>query len=49
MLISVKDVAIVPVQKVGDGGDQPLLVGATNEQDSGTFHNENLNLSKKQR
>ncbi len=38
MLVGVQDVGIVQQQKVGDGGDQTLLVGAGNQQDGGMAH-----------
>ena len=35
VLVGVDDVAVVPVEEVGDSGHQPLLVGAGEEQDGG--------------
>jgi hypothetical protein len=37
VLVGVQDVGPVRVQEVGDGGDQPLTVGAVDQQDGGIF------------
>ena len=34
MLVSVKDVAVMAVHKVGDSGNEPLAIGAVDQQDS---------------
>ena len=38
MLIGVKDVGVVGIKKVGDGGDQALLIGAGHQQTGGISH-----------
>ena len=35
VLVGVDDVAVVAVEEVGDGGDEPLLVAAGEQQDRG--------------
>jgi hypothetical protein len=38
MLVRVQDVGVVQQQKIGNGSDQSLLVGAGNQQNSGMAH-----------
>ncbi len=38
VLVGVEDVAAVPKDEVGDGGDQSFLVGATDEEDGTGSH-----------
>ena len=38
MLVRVQDVGVVPVQELGDGRDNPLAVGAVDQQDAGLCH-----------
>ena len=38
VLVGMQDVAVVPVDEVGDGGDFALAVGAGDEQDGGILH-----------
>ena len=38
MLVGMQDIGVVRQQKIGDGGDQPSLVGAGNQQDGGMTH-----------
>ena len=38
MLVGVEDVAAVPEDEVGDGGDQSFLVGTTDEEDGAGSH-----------
>jgi len=38
VLVGVQDVGVVPEQEVGDGCDQPLLVGAGQQQNGGVAH-----------
>jgi hypothetical protein len=38
VLVGMQDVGVVPVEKIGDGGDQTLAVGAGDEEDGGVAH-----------
>jgi hypothetical protein len=38
MLIGMQDVGVMGVQEIGDGGDQPFLVGAGDQQNGGIAH-----------
>src|SRR5262249_44805602 len=38
VLVGVQDVAVVPVEELADGGDDPLAVGAVDQQDGRALH-----------
>ena len=38
VLVGVQDVGVVAVEELADGGDDPLAVGAVDEQDGGVLH-----------
>jgi len=38
MLVRVENVGIAAIQEIGDGRDQPFLIGATDKQDGSILH-----------